>query len=226
MKRVFLTLIAPLIYLYNAVFRKKLSDSLIYFDIKFDNESCYMKHAGTSSDNVLVASYIMFLSRYFFICDDKQLEPMQKYLIKIFKEKFDSKKFINGIEGLVYDTLSEHERNQLKSLAKSGAVMPAFLSDDDNSGSLGKYQFYLTNQDGVIVSKFFMSPGLDIVLLPRLVFFMFSYINSELASEESKKILQSASLDFVKHFANPEEYRDNSNFIKLPLEVLGKHLKE
>lgn len=211
--------------LLNSIFGKKSAGSLATFDISFDSIYCHIGKGGHYSDSLLISSYILFLSRYFFICDDRQLIPMRKLLSKRLNDNYNFDELINDAGKLIYDTLNESEKEQISQLSNQKIILPIEISNKQAGKSLGNYRFNIVKSSVGLGSIFDMSPGLDIELLPRLAILFYEYILSNLSDRKSILILNKASGLFLNRNKEDQKYREQETFIQLPQEIIGEIVK-
>lgn len=214
-------LLAPLIYAYNLIFQP--NNFLVKADITMESWSYYIEFDIRKEDKyILPKAFLQYLARYFFICDNRQDEPMKNILLFHLKaENFNFMNFMDNIEKMIYDTLNDNERSQLASLAKKGIVMPALPSSNKLNGNLAKYSFNLMSGSSGYYSLFFMSPGLDIEILSRTVAFMLTEIKEKVSSDEFKK-MKMATIEFLEK-VDDTSFKDRKYVVNLANEVIDHY---
>lgn len=186
-----------------------------FFDIKISNRKAI--------DELLIMSYILFLSRYFFICDDRQRHLMKKLLEKeLVKKSYNFDNLMNKVGALVYGTLDDSERVVLTDLATQKIALPCEVGP--SKGSLGKYDFKVVMSDIGLGSIFDMSLGMDIVLLPRLTVIFYGYVRNNLENVEHMEMFFRAIRLFFNSVNSPDEYLDQEVFVDLPQKIATKIL--
>lgn len=184
-----------------------------YFDIKISNDKAI--------DELLIISYILFLSRYFFICDDRQRHLMKKLLEKeLVKKSYNFDDLMNKVGALVYGTLDDSERGILTDLATQKIALPCEVGL--SKGSLGRYDFNVVKSASGLGSIFDMSLGMDIVLLPRLTVIFYGYVRNNLENDEHQEMFFKAIKLFFDSVKNPDEYLEQEVFVDLPQKIATK----
>lgn len=122
-------------------------------------------------DRLLVWSYILFLLRFFRICETRQIRPVKELLTQ-FIGKATPNEITSHIYVTILDTLSENERAAVEETFTSfGQPSPPIVAIPyEKSGPyIGKYYFKIFKNEGFVSSKFKMSAGYDTILLPLTV---------------------------------------------------------
>jgi len=138
------------------------------------------------SDNLLIAGYILFLARYFFICDERQIEIVRKLLLReIGKSRADE--ITPQLYEAVFQTLNQMEKDATLGLFKiynRFLPMPplTFSEDEEPQHSLAKYSFLIFKRSSGngLGHIFHMSAGPDIILLPLTVGILYEYVVNKL----------------------------------------------
>ena len=216
-------ILAPFIYIYNLLF--KPSDYLVKADIAMDSWSYFIDFdIKENSSNILSKTFLQYLARYFFICDDRQDEPMKEILLSHLKSaSLNTLNLTSDIEGMIYNALNDNEKEQLASLARNGITLPALSSRQKLRGILGKYSFNLMKGSSGYNSLFFMSPGLDIVLLSRTVAFMLAEITGRISKDEYKK-MKIATIEFLEKI-DDTNFKNRKYVVNLANIAINRHLK-
>ena len=189
-----------------------------------------IKPKGEINDDLLIASFIMFLKAYFYACDTRQKNIVAQTL----KELAESQS-INSWSHLLYTrvverALSEQEQKYVTEIFTKGhydanlpyGIPPFRYKRGKYNGSrlfrADKYNFYITKSDNIILDHFFMTIGRDVVLLPITIGMMQKAI-ADLISETGKKTLYKSILNFLAG------YNSNLSSIEL-LDLANKVLVE
>ena len=222
-------IVGPLVWFYNLIFRRR-KDNLIEFHFNFaSNIKCYIEKIENehrySNDFILIAAYIMFIARYFYICDDRQVEPMKKELSRFFRSNFDlgTDNFYeyNGkIYELIFKTLNQNEQNALVKLFSFTPPLRLIEKPFDDK-SLAKYSFVVFLNVGEISSSFYMSVGPDKILLPLAITLFLEFVLKNLKNPRSTEILADLSLRLLDSY-NTTDCRSMTSMIKTPRNLLSR----
>src|SRR3989344_6416715 len=98
------------------------------------------------ADDLMIASYILFLARYFYICDTRQTEIVREYLLGAIRETHKPSEIGRNIYKVIFQTLNRMEREALVGLFSIhnifSPVPPMTYSEDEEpSHSFAKYSF-------------------------------------------------------------------------------------
>ncbi|BCX16102.1 MAG: hypothetical protein KatS3mg098_331 [Candidatus Parcubacteria bacterium] len=179
-------------------------------------------------DDLLIAGYILFLARYFFICDDRQIEVVRKFLLNEI-EKSKSNEITLKLYEAVFQTLNQMEKDATLGLFKiynRFLPMPplTFSEDEEPRHSLAKYSFLVFERSGGngFGHIFYMSAGPDIILLPLTVGILYEYVVNKLRNKDKKEKLDNSIIDLLKgHSA--VDCRSIAGQTELPNEVIIKN---
>src|ERR1035437_7015900 len=78
------------------------------------------------SENLIISSYLLFLARYFYICDDRQTDIVRDALLDYLKNFKNSSELSNKLFDVVFQSLSEGEQKATVGLFKSILPMPTY----------------------------------------------------------------------------------------------------
>lgn len=178
-------------------------------------------------DDLLIASYILFLARYFFICDERQIDVVQDFLKNGIKDKENVKLFGGNLYEIIFQTLDESEKNATVTLFKNLSVIgvpPIFYAESKNpKNKFAKYSFFVFEKNNKIVgSTFHMSLGGDIVLLPLSVGILYSYVSEKLRDKDKIKKLDSCIVQLLESY-NFIDCRSIEALHGLPLDIISKN---
>ncbi len=107
------------------------------------------------------------MARYFFICDERQIEPVKNLLYKeIGNKKTNPEELSSKVWDVVWQTLNEMERHAVGKLYSNifRGMPPMFYSEQETNRSYAKYSFFVfENGKGYLSSIFHMFTGADII---------------------------------------------------------------
>lgn len=222
-KLIFALILWP-ITLLDKLFKHK--DNLLEWHLSYEKYIVQIKtkYKGNSlSDGLLIASYILFLARYFRICDDRQVVVMKDFLNKeIGNSASEVVALIRKINYLIKQTLNDRERDTVDQFFSRGELPYAFFEDGSVSESLSRYLFLVFEQDGKLTSRFHMSVGWDIVFLPLTVGVLYGHVISKLKDSSKKEILDKAILDLLRTYETVN-CRSLAGLYKVPVEVINQN---
>lgn len=180
-------------------------------------------------DDLLIASYILFLARYFYICDDRQIDVVRNFLLEEIGKSQKSNEITPKLYEAVFQTLNQMERDAMFGLFKiynRFLPMPplTFSEDEEPRHSLAKYSFLVFERsDGNGLGHIFhMSAGPDIIFLPFTVGILYEYVVNKLRNKDKKEKLDNSIVDLLKgHSA--VDCRSMAGQTELPNEVIIKN---
>jgi len=174
-------------------------------------------------DGLLIASYILFLARYFRICDDRQVKLMKEFLNKeIVNSKSDIKELSSKIHSIIMQTLNEWEKRAVGKLFFLGLPPLDFSESEEVSRSYAKYSFLVFKRGGNLTSTFHMSAGADKIFLPLTVAVLYEYIIGKLRNKDKKEILDKTILDLLRAY-DKVNCRSLEGLGKLPVEIINQN---
>ncbi len=171
-------------------------------------------------DNLLISSFIMFMTTYFYICDVRQKNIVAKALKEAMELQAENGWSYFLYTRVVEQSLSEQERKYASEIFTNGGydknipygIPPLDYNLERYSGSrlfrAAKYDFYITKTNNRVFDNFFMTMGNDIVLLPITIGMMQKAISDRI-SEAGRKTLYKCILDFLEKY--------NAKFSKIEL---------
>lgn len=229
LKPLIVIFIRPFIWLYNLLFKRR-GNNLVEFRFNYARAvQCQIEmiknQYSFSDDFVLIATYIMFLARYFYICDDRQVEPMKKELYRLFKSNFnlETENFYeyNGkIYEIIFQTMTKDERDALVHLFSF--TPPLWLNDKTIEGKpLARYSFVVFLNIGELSSNFYMSVGPDKILLPLAITLFLEFVLKNLKNPRNTEILADLSLRLLESY-NTTNCRSMTSLIKTPRNLLAR----
>lgn len=180
------------------------------------------------SDGLIIASYILFLARYFYICDERQISVISNFLHDAIKKSEKSNKLAGRIYEIVFKTLNPMERDATIKLfqiySRFVGLPPLEYSEDEKepSHSYGKYKFFVFESNGQLNSIFHMSAGPDIILLPITVGILYEYVVKKLRNKKKKESLDRSILDLLETYKRVN-CRSSAGLHKLPVEIINQN---
>lgn len=186
--------------------------------IEMDDGLAYVEFKGDTASDSLIKLAIHYLARYFYICDERQFGPMAKIIDLYSKEKtlnYDScMRLTASVEGMVYETFNEKEREALASYMRVAHSLPYLRSDKQLQKVKFRYIFKLYFGPDKMNSNLKMSLMLNKQLLPRTAVFILDAVVESLDSKDKKK-LQKALQILIKELGTVEE-RNNLLLVQHP----------
>ncbi len=211
MKNILALLLAPIVGLSNLSRHK---NNLIEWCWKYSTNpsgrmgDCYLeiKTSREVDDNLLVASFILFLARYFLIADDRQKGTVAGVLNDSVTRSDENPllPFLLYTE-VTKHAVSETEREAIVSTFSSGYNLPTapfglppldYKVEVYRGRTLAKYDFYISEASGHLYDWFYMSLGYDIILLPVTLGMMYKVVTDKL-SPKGRKLLSKCILGFL-----------------------------
>lgn len=176
-------------------------------------------------DDLLIAGYILFLARYFYICDDRQIDVVRNFLLEtIGKQK--ANEITPKLYEVVFQTLNQMEKDATLGLFKIyNRFLPipplTFSEDEEPRHSFAKYKFLVFERSGGngLGHIFHMSAGPDIILLPLTVGILYEYVVNKLRAKDKKEKLDNSIIDLLKNHSSVD-CRSMAGQTELPNEVI------
>ncbi|MCG2699759.1 hypothetical protein L6274_01765 [Candidatus Parcubacteria bacterium] len=178
------------------------------------------------SDDLLIASYILFLARYFYICDDRQIDVVRNFLLEQIEKSQKFNEFTPKLYEAVFQTLNQTEKDATLGLLKIyNRFLPipplVFSENEEPKHSLAKYKFLVFEHAGgnSLGHIFHMSSGPDIILLPLTVGILYGYIANKLQDKNKKGKLDNSIVDLLKKHS-AVDCRSMAGQNELPNEII------
>ena len=226
LRAIFAILLAPFIWLFNLP-RGKNSD----LEWRFNYGPSFVKietkyREQFLADDLLTVSYLLFLARYFYICDKRQPDVVRKYLLEAIKGQYEVSELGGRLYEVVFQTLNQTEKDATLGLLKTFsfiAIPPMTFSEDEEPlHSFAKYSFLVFNRNGQLGSTFYMSFGPDIILLPLTVGILYAYVINKLRDKNKKEKLNGMIIEMLEmHDSVDSQSMDGLN--KLPMAIISKN---
>ncbi len=228
LRLIFAILFAPIRWLTNPITRPKnsllewhLSYGPFFVKIQTDHKEKFLK------DDLLIASYIMFLARYLYICDDRQADIARSFLLESLRGSQKPSEIAARLYETVFRTLSRAEQDAAIKLFKihsrfTGGPPLTYSESEEPSHSYAKYSFYVIGSGGRLTSIFHMSAGPDIILLPLAVGILYGYVVDKIRNRVEKEKLDRSIIDLLEGY-NSVDCRSREEFSRLPVEIIKKN---
>lgn len=178
-------------------------------------------------DNLLIASYILFLARYFFICDEAQIDITKSYLLKIIKQRVDSDQ-TGELYQAILQTLEKSKQEAAMALFKIHnpfSMLPPlmYVEQNEKTYSYAKYDFHVFQMQGIGLGNIFnMSLGPDIVFLPITVSVLYNFIKDKLNNKDNIKVLNDSIEELLLAYEQID-CRSQDGFVNLPNDVIRRN---
>ncbi len=160
----------------------KSKTSIVSWDIYFDQTANVVNTVINSKFDPSMAQvlgYISCLSNYFFICDERQINPVKKLFENSELNDIDPKEFLLKLEETLWSTLSLSEQKAYKQIMFLGQpiiLKPILINRISTEGSLGvyKYDLYVNDKKQTLIGYLKMkSFSPNVILLPALIGILF-----------------------------------------------------
>lgn len=175
------------------------------------------------SDDLLIASYVLFLGRYFYICNDRQTDVIRDFLGRtIGNGNNDIKELSAEIFATVVETLNPMEQHAVEKLFFMGIPPLVYSEGEEPIRSYAKYVFLVFKKGEHLTSTFHMSMGPDIVFLPLTVAILYEFVVDKLGNKNKKQQLDGTIIDLLEAH-NQFDCRSLYALSTLPVEFLIKN---
>lgn len=180
--------IIPFIWFFN-LFKRK--GNILEWHLNFGRSTVditTISHAQPT-EALLVIAYLLFVGRYFFICDKRQTNVVRQALREEIQKDIDSSTLPYRLFEAAYSTLTQGEKEAVRQLFTMGIPPSTFTEGKEPAHSLAKYSFLIFLHHGEPYGNFHMSFGPDIVLLPITLGILCSFVTSKVTGR-NKTLLQ------------------------------------
>ena len=218
---VFTIFFAPFRFLAN-LFQHK--DNLLEWHFNYGSSSVQIKtkHKEQSlADDLLIAGYILFLARYFYICDDRQIQVVRNCLEQEIGN-VEPKELPAKLWNIVGQTLNKMESRAIYGLFLGGIPPLGYSENEEPSRSYAKYSFLVFERSGNLTSTFHMSSGPDIAFLPLTVAILYEFVVDKLRDKNKKETLDTSITDLLNAH-HQTDCRSLAALGKLPVEILASN---
>ncbi len=205
------------------------ADNVLSVHLSFGRSRCTVRleHKATRLDHeLLVATYLLFVARYFFVCDLRQVGPVKSCLLSCFSEEGATiQRLTQAIYDEVFKTLGAAERWALEGLFQDGNPPMTFSEDDyPEEHSLATYSFLVFGAFPKVHATFHISQGPDIVLLPIALGIVYQVVSEKLTAAENEA-LRLGVLRLLKAY-DRVDCRSVTALTMLPNEILEAFIGE
>ncbi|MCX6813218.1 MAG: hypothetical protein NTV77_01885 [Candidatus Azambacteria bacterium] len=222
--------VVPIIRLVNLITRHK--DNLLEWHLNFGPSfvkiQTYYKEQSLQ-DDLLIAGYILFLARYFYICDDRQIKIVRDLLLDAVEKAEKPNAIAPKLYEVIFQTLNKMEQGATIGLFeiynKFLPIPPLTYSESEEPRhSFAKYSFFIFERpsDRMLTSIFHMSAGPDIILLPITIGILYEYVVNKIQDKEKKNKLNQSIIDLLKEYEFID-CRSPYGFVVLPIGILAKN---
>ncbi len=178
---------------------------------------------------MLIAGYILFLARYFYICDDRQIKVVQSLLLNTITNAEKPGAITPKLYEIVFQTLSKAEQEATIGLFKIYnrflPIPPLMYSESEEpKHSFAKYSFLVFERpnDHLLTANFHMSSGPDIILLPITVGILYEYVVNKIQDKDKKNKLDQSIIDLLEEY-KLIDCRSPYGIAVLPIGILAKN---
>ncbi len=212
------------------------AEDLLRIRLKYDPWFCIVEHEYKGSpmpgalESTLIAAFVSYLARFFFICDERHAEPIRTYLLDALPREtpvgnqlpkvFFGDELFNRFTAILYKTLSDAERSAASKAFPGAPLIPALPEEVSRSNVLVTYVFRLRLNR--LLSNFLdMSSPIGSTLLPAFALgHVYWFVTSHLQSERSRLRLLDTSVALLQGYEQ-SDYRDPHVLVSWPNEVLA-----
>jgi len=171
------------------------------------------------SDDILIISYVLFLSRYFYICDARQISIMMNVVRSMMgNESAGRDDFLQKVYRSIFETLNEKEKDAVTKLGPSFYLL-GYLQVPTPEKTYAKYKLVIAENKGHIGHLFHLSFGPDIIFLPLTVPIFYAFITDMLKDKHKKDKLDKCILDLLVAY-NLIDYKTSNDSCCRSLEGL------
>jgi hypothetical protein len=145
----------------------------------------------------LVVAYLLFLSRYFFICDERQIRAVAQCLADYIGAPSPPGELAGVLLELVHSTLNQNEQTAVAGLFTFPNLPPLTYAEGNAAGrTLAQYTLTTYKTNDLWTIDFHMSVGPDIVLLPLTVGLLYHYVSDKIG-KESQAVFNASILELL-----------------------------
>lgn len=222
-KFIFVVIFRPIIWLSDKLQRPK--DTLLEWEMNFEPFIMKIKmetKEDVVSDELLITAYLLYLSRYFYVCDERQVDAVRGFYILI-KDDTKPGNATYQMFDLLLTTLNAAERNaaiQTFSSFVGPSSIPAIPAEEEFEGkTFGRYFFSIYKTGSNLRSYFTMSLGLDIILMPLSTVLLYIFVLYKFKDKNSRKLLDHVIQEMLDMHGRVN-YRSLLVSKDLPLEII------
>lgn len=192
LKSAFYLLASPLFWLSDVVSQRK-AVSIIRIEFGWNRATVdFQTKFHDQEKGLLVKSYLLFLAKYFCICDDRQLAPVSDEILKYAERSAGLHDLAPALLRITRSTFSDEENDAYKNTFRYPKHPPTVIDYDhsriDRDERIGKYTFSLLKENGAWKENLRISMGLDIVLLPIAVGLLYRFVAEKIGFEHREAL--------------------------------------
>lgn len=174
----------------------------IGYDISFSLYSCYVQKLGPSDedDAWLVVIYLLYVIRFFYICDKRQIEPFKELLRTGLHTEFDWETInFSHFHEFFFEAIlkSLNEKERIASIDILGGDIPKSVKE--GVGNNFKYSMYIENKP-IMEYKLKLCIGPDKVLPPMILSYFLEYVYTKLVDKDSFNNLRSNVINILDYY--------------------------
>jgi len=213
---------APFRWLSSAVYRKYAA---IRLEVAYGRGRAYISsqsHSSEQETTYLVAAYLLFLARYFFICDKRQIKPVGTRLAEYIRTGAPPDQLASALFETVHGTLNQNEKRAVAGLFSFPNVPPLTYTDEPTLGAkLAQYTLTTYKTGDIWSIDFHMSAGPDVVLLPITVGILYHYVSDKI--EDNKKPVLNDCISQLLAAQQSSDCRSHRDATRIPNTIIAKN---
>lgn len=189
-------LLSPFIWFFN-LFRR--SNNVLEWHLNFGKSSINIRTVTQEAptEALLISAYLLFVGRYFFICDQRQEHSARQALKEIAEEKTDTKIAALHLYEAIHGTLNDGEKGAVSSLFMMGIPPIVVTQNEEPANSLAKYSFLIFVRNQELYGNLHLSFGPDIVLLPISLGVLYDFVAANVTGR-NKQLLKNGVLALLE----------------------------
>jgi hypothetical protein len=215
----------PFRWLYGVLYRKHAT---IRLQITYGSGKAYITSQYESDQQefkYLIITYILFLSRYFFICEERQTKPVSSRLAEYIKRAGSGDQLAGILLETVHATLNQKEKGAVVGLFSFRNLPPLTYTEGTNTGAkMAQYTLTTYKRGDRWSIDFYMSAGPDIILLPITVGILYEYVSDKIGAEY-RAVLDSCISQLLAA-QELSDCRSARNATRLPNMVIANKLEK
>ncbi len=131
-----------------------------------------------------MVAYLLFLSKYFYICEKRQLGPVRDLLVTYVRESAPPDHLASYLLEVVRASLDTTENAAFRDQFKYPKLPPTTYVENegeiDRIEKIGRYAVTIYKRGGGWIDDLQVSPGFDLVLLPITVGILYHYVTDKI----------------------------------------------
>jgi hypothetical protein len=154
----------------------------------------------------LVTAYLLFLSEYFYICDEIQRLPARDLLMSHINEGSPPYRLTEALAQMARQFLSKAERSAFELSFKSPKDPPTYLNNDCEIPKIqrfGRYVLTTYYRGGHWARDLKVSFGYTTILLPLTIGLLYDYVIDQIG-QENRNIFDACIVDLLDMTVTPE----------------------